>query len=125
MDIDERYKNGKIYILKSPHTNNFYIGSSIVDLEQRKRRHEADYRGFKGITPQFRNYRSSFKVIEDGDHFIELIENYPCCNKKELEMRETEYFLFYKNKFKNDCVNMNIPRKYDPELLLFHDIKMI
>ena len=33
---------------------------------------------------------SSFDIIKFGDAYIELVENYPCANKEELEKREGE-----------------------------------
>ena len=34
------------------------------------------------------SWLSSFLVIELGDSYVELVENYPCANKEELRRRE-------------------------------------
>ena len=40
------------------------------------------------ISRKQRKYISSFEVLENNDYYIELLENYPCNSKKELEIRE-------------------------------------
>jgi hypothetical protein len=43
---------------------------------------------------------SSYKVLENDDYFIVLLEKFPCDNKDELHMRER----FFTNQI--DCVNI-------------------
>jgi hypothetical protein len=117
-----KYQKGQIYVLKSPYSNRFYIGSTIQPIELRKKKHYYDYRGHYGLTPAWRGYRSSFKIIDDGDYYIELLENYPTDCVKNLQIRELEYIYYYKNKYKDDCVNMKIPRKFKEEDLLYNNI---
>ena len=70
------YKNGQIYMIWSPNTDLVYIGSTTQPLYKRfyEHCHSLD--------------TSSYKVIECGNAKIELIEDYPCVNKKELNRRE-------------------------------------
>lgn len=87
------YKNGKIYALRSPHTDQVYIGSTTQPLSKRFYHHKASYKAWKiekGL------YTYSYKILEAGDAYIELIKDYPCNSKRELNreegviMRETQ-----------------------------------
>jgi len=82
-----KYQQGKVYCIKSPHTPNIYIGSTIQPLSYRMSLHNYHYR--KHTKGEYSNL-SSFDIIKFGDAYIELIENFPCANKEELEKREGE-----------------------------------
>lgn len=83
---------GKIYALKSNQTDKIYIGSTIYDLSYRKRKHIENYnRYIRGKTlPGKTPYISSVELCKYDDMYIELIEEYPCENKRQLEKREGE-----------------------------------
>ena len=78
MNIDERYKKGKIYKLICSETLNIYYGSTIRTLKQRLRKHRC----------KDNDCQSKYFV----EPVIELIEDYPCNNRRELEKRE-QYFI--------------------------------
>ena len=46
---------------------------------------------------------SSYKILQLGDAYIELLENFPCSCKTELNKREGELMRENKN-----CINKNI-----------------
>jgi hypothetical protein len=94
-EIDERYKNGKIYHLISG-SGKIYIGSTIQDLQYRERVHRSEWKYKIG------NCSSRF-IYDEGGVEIKLIENYPCNNLYELKKRER---WFIEN---TDCVNKQIP----------------
>ncbi len=96
------YKNGKIYRLVCNVTGLQYIGSTSQSLSKRMYCHKADYKRFLMKTYHF---VSSFKIIENGDYDIILIESYPCKTKEELHQRERFHIEA------NDCVNKNIPSR--------------
>lgn len=51
-----------------------------------------------------KNYTTSFKILENNNYEIELIEDYPCGSKRELEARER----YWSEQYINDgyeCVN--------------------
>ena len=75
------YKNGKIYQILSPNTDKVYIGSTTQPLHKRFYEHKSRF-----TKPD--HYNASCEVIKAGDAKIELIEEYPCENKMELERRE-------------------------------------
>ena len=92
-EVNERYQRGKIYCLRSHQTDLVYIGSTVQSLSKRIGGHRDKYKGWlKGTS----NYVTSFEIIKYDDHYIELVENYPCKTKAELErcegqiMRDTE-----------------------------------
>lgn len=98
MPID--YQKSKIYKLYSPSKNIIYIGSTTETLAQRLAKHKAQYKAYKkGNTKQ---YYYSFLVLDCEDYKIELLEEYACNNRQQLEKKEGE---FIKN---NECCNKNI-----------------
>ena len=97
---NNKYENGKIYRIVCNITGLQYYGSTCATLEKRLIGHKNDY-----------NYRmnenasnmTSFKIIENGNYEILLVELFPCNSKDELLKREGFYI---KN---NVCVNKVLP----------------
>ena len=81
----KKYEHGKIYKLTSNATDMFYIGSTALPLKQRLSIHKS---GYKRYLNDAKSYLSAYKVCSYDDCKIELLENYPCTNRKELEKRE-------------------------------------
>ena len=90
------YQNGKIYKLYSPSKNLIYIGSTTQPLCKRLVVHLSKYKAYNNNTKQ---YYTSFLVLDCEDYKIELLEEYACNNKQQLEQKEGEYI---KN---TECVN--------------------
>jgi len=94
------YQLGKIYKLWSPSKNIIYIGSTTQTLSRRLSKHLGDYKAYnKG---DIKCYKTSYLILECEDYKIELLEDYACCNRQQLERKEGEYI---KN---NECVNKNV-----------------
>lgn len=95
--MENRYKQGKIYKIVCNKTGKCYIGSTCEPtLSRRLAQHRTDYNAFikgnkKGI--------SSFKILENNDYSIILIEDYPCERKDQLLQRERFYIE------NNECIN--------------------
>ena len=66
------YKNGKIYAIRSHQTEQIYIGSTTQPLTKRLSKHKAQN-------------CSSRLILQYEDAYIELIENFPCESKTDLE----------------------------------------
>lgn len=82
------YQNAKIYKIVCNVTGLVYIGSTCRTLEQRLNNHTNSYNCYEvGI----KKYCSSYKVLENGDFEILLLENYPCNNRTELLLRERHF----------------------------------
>ena len=94
------YTKGKIYCLKSCQTNKIYIGSTKQILNERFRKHKCDYNRYLNGKC---HYMTSFDILQYDDAYIELIEEYPCENKAQLERREGEII-----KLNENCINKNI-----------------
>ena len=97
------YSNGKIYKIICDETEKIYIGSTVQSLTKRFQKHKSHHISWKNGKY---NYISIFKMFDEygkQNCNIELIENYPCDNKKVLELREA-YFI--RN---NNCYNKYIP----------------
>ena len=91
------YQLGKIYKIECNVTGKVYIGSTCEPiLARRLAGHITSYKCYlKGI----HNYISSFKIFENGNYCIVLLEKYPCDTKDELLARER----YWTNSI--DCVN--------------------
>jgi len=83
-----KYHGGKIYTLRSPSTDKFYIGSTTQSLAKRKAEHKKN---------------KSNEISQLDDFYIELLENFKCENRDELNKREGE--LIREN---DKCVNKNM-----------------
>jgi hypothetical protein len=94
------YQQGKIYCIRSHQTDDIYIGSTTKKyLSQRLTHHKTQYRIY---LKEGGRYISSFKILEHDNSYIELIENYPCNSKAELNREEGKY------QREMDCINKNI-----------------
>ncbi len=100
-EIINKYQKGVIYTIRSFKTDKYYIGSTISPLYKRLYQHKQDYKRNKKGTF---NKVSSGEILEFDDAYIELLENFPCNSKMELERREGELI----RQYKNNLVNKNI-----------------
>ena len=93
------YQNSKIYKIYSLSNEELvYFGSTTQRLSQRKAEHVKDSKK--------EHYNGSSKIIiNNGNWKMELIQDYPCLNRLELETLEGEYI---KN---NKCINLMIPAR--------------
>ena len=108
------YAQGKIYQLTSKMTDKVYIGSTYLDLKKRLRKHIDAFLGYKRGTY---HYVSSFELIKHDDCEIELIANYPCSSKTELEREEGKYIQ------QLDCVNHRIAGRTSKEYVAANSAK--
>jgi hypothetical protein len=117
-NIDERYKKAKIYKLTTGLTTDVYIGSTILKLNDRLDRHKSHYKRFiKGESGGC----SSFRLLEKGldDVEMQLVEDYNCNCRRELEIRERYWIENTVN-----CINKFIPTRTGREWHQAHREKM-
>ena len=101
------YELGKIYKLVCNNTELIYIGSTCQKLlSQRLSGHVADYKRWKNGKG---NYVTSFKIIEGGDYYMELLEAVTCSSFDDLAKKERHYIESI------DCVNKIIPGRTNKE----------
>ena len=94
-----KYKNGKIYTIRSYQTDLIYIGSTRDALFKRLSYHKKDYK--KWINNN-KKYMTSFEICKFDDVYIELLLNYPCNDRGELCRKEGEFIRSM------ECVNSHI-----------------
>tara|TARA_R110000868_G_scaffold75196_1_gene217179 strand:- start:2606 stop:3112 length:507 start_codon:yes stop_codon:yes gene_type:complete len=106
-----KYQNGKIYTIRHPETDKFYIGSSTQSLSKRLAKHKGNYK----CNPLDKKLPTSKLLFELGvdDCYIELLENYPCNNKEELNKREGELMRLHKDNIINRCLAGRTKKEYD------------
>jgi hypothetical protein len=91
------YLLGKIYKIVDNTNNNNYIGSTCEPiLARRLAGHVGSYKSYLNGKC---GYITSFKVLENGNFNIVLLEEYPCDTKDQLLARERHYI------DTTDCVN--------------------
>lgn len=93
--------NGYIYVIKSPTIDTVYYGSTKKPLIVRFLEHQ--YNHSRYVAGKDKKYCSSYKMFENLDAYIELVEEVNCLNRLELESREAYYIN------NNKCCN-----KYKP-----------
>lgn len=91
---NNKFKNSKIYAIKSFKTDQLYIGSTIDKLCKRFSNHKQNKKSGRGC--------SANQMLDYDDAYIELIENYPCNTYDELLAREKHHIRENKDK----CVNL-------------------
>jgi hypothetical protein len=94
------YQLGKVY--KIVGNGLIYVGSTTRQLLcQRLAGHNRDFRRFQNGT--LNGGLTSFKCLTDKNHYIELLELFPCGSKDELHACERKWIE------QLDCVNKMIP----------------
>ena len=100
-EYDPRYQEGKIYKIVCNITGEVYIGSTI---EKYLCDRLGTHKGHKDCV--------SRNIINRGDYKIELIKDYPCNSKKELEEEEGKYIR------NNTCINIKIPHRTKKRMVM-------
>ena len=87
-----QFENSKIYKLWSPHGEDIYIGSTTLSLSMRKVGHKSNFNKGGSVSS-----RILFEKYDDVR--IELIEEFPCQSRIQLNKREGYYIR------NMDCIN--------------------
>ena len=83
------YSRGKIYKIVCNETGLIYVGSTCEPtLARRLAKH---VRNFKAWKKDKSHFVTSFKIIENSNYDIVLLESCPCESKDELHKRERHY----------------------------------
>jgi hypothetical protein len=113
IESDNRYQNGKIYTIRSNQTDKFYVGSTCLTLCQRLYAHRRAKKSYE--TQNNKRYTSSFEILKFDDHYIELLEEYKCENKSQLERREGELIRMHKENVVNLMIAGRTKKEYKDE----------
>ena len=99
------YGKGVIYSIRSPSTEEEYIGSTCRPLSLRFAKHKSDYkRWLKGSA----DFRASYHIVKYPDAYIVPLLEFPCQRVEELTAKE--YELIKERK----CVNRMGRKDYKP-----------
>lgn len=102
-----KYEHGKIYKLENDVDDSIYVGSTHHPLVKRWSLHRSHAKGGRRTSRVYKHLNE----IGLENVRIELIEEYPCSNKKELEDRERYWIENLK-----PSLNKNIPSRTMEEL---------
>lgn len=91
------YNNGRIYIIRNTVNDKVYIGSTTQSLTKRFYIHKSSKMVKRNL---IRPFYKAMREIGEEHFYIELIENYPCKSKEELNAREG-YWIRQYNSFTN------------------------
>ena len=106
MEPPTKYQNGKIYTLRSHTTDMIYIGSTCDTLSRRKSSHKLTKRN---------------ELSKLDDFYIELLEDFPCKSRDELNKREGEWIRLNIG----NCVNKRIEGRTYKEYVEDNKEKMV
>jgi hypothetical protein len=101
-----------IYIIKSPHTDKVYVGSTVNSLNKRKSKH---YNDFSRYNRKILHYKTSYDVIKEGDCMFETLAVIEVPNKLEMYKLESFYIKQYPT-----AVNKQKPANQHPLLCKEH-----
>ena len=118
MTAINKYNKSLLYTIRSPATEQYYIGSTTQKLCKRFSDHNINYKAYlKGSFP----FITSFKIIELGDAYIELLEEISCENRNQLVKREGDLI----REHKANCVNRNIAGRTHKEYYFDNSDKIL
>ena len=103
------YSSGKIYKIVDNAYTMCYYGSTTMQLSRRMAKHRMQYRLFSEGKPNRISVFDIFEACGVDNCKIELVEEYPCATKEQLNKREGFYIR------DNECVNKNIPGRSKAE----------
>ena len=104
------YQKSKIYRIVCDTTGDVYYGSTaMADINARKSNHISSVKMFDAGIVQKKC--ASYEIIKRGDWLLEVVEEFPCSSKRDLEGRERFYME------NNKCINIKRPlTTYDETL---------
>ena len=97
MSQQKIYPIGRVYAIRSPNTDEVYIGSTFNPLYKRFGHHKCYFKKYE-ITGIYST--TSYKIIEAGGAYIELMEQHENLTKEQLNKFEGEHIRYVDN-----CVN--------------------
>ena len=107
-----RYQQGKIYAIRSHQTDKWYLGSTCLTLTKRLHNHKNSLQHFENTGNK---YCSAMEMLKHKDYYIELIENFPCQSKDELNKREGELIRIHKTNLVNVYIAGRTNQEYYQE----------
>jgi hypothetical protein len=107
-----RYQQGKVYAIRSHQTDKWYLGSTCLTLTKRLCYHKTSLLHYNSTGDK---YCSAMEMFKHNDYYIELIENFPCQSKNELNKREGELIRIHKTSLVNIYIAGRTTQEYYQE----------
>lgn len=110
------YSKGKIYIIKNNANDLCYVGSTCQSIENRFCKHKSC------VNTLSKNHYPLYQAMRDlgkQSFYVELVEDYPCNSKQELNAREG-HWIRQLNTY-NNGYNRRIEKRTDKER--YQDVK--
>ena len=112
MTAINKFNKSMIYTIRSPHTDKYYIGSTTQKLCKRFVDHKTNYNEYlKGL----KHFVTSYKIIELGESYIELFEEFNCENRLQLQRREGEIQRDHKAHCVNRCIAGRTQKEWEQD----------
>ena len=99
METTNKYMNTKIYKIVDNAYTECYIGSTIQGLSTRMALHRRDYKQYKVGNASYVSSYALFEKYGVDNCKIELLEDYPCESKDQLNKREGHHIKL------EECIN--------------------
>ena len=110
MPVD--YKLGKIYQIIDYTNDNVYIGSTCEKTLARRLANHVN--GYKAYLNGAKKYMSSFKILENDNYEVLLVEAYACESKDQLHKREG-FYIRNTPKCINKCIMGRTRKQYNQD----------
>ena len=102
---NNKYQYGKIYKIVSNVSDKVYYGSTCEkQLSRRLASHRGDYKKYQSNSEKY-DFLTSFKILEEDNYDIVLVEEVNCNSKEQLHARERFYIE------NNECINKVVPQR--------------
>lgn len=117
----KKYLRSKIYIIKSPSTDLYYIGSTTTSLKLRFDKHKSAHKVYNKKRLENPDILigggcTSFNILNFEDAYIEKLELCKCNTREELYKRESEVINEFRSK-SDKIVNKVIPLRHQTSTL--------
>lgn len=109
------YKNGKIYKIWSLQTDKIYVGSTYGSLTNRMSIHRSEYKRWKEGARNLIYSAVLFDLVGIENCKIELIHDFPCESKSELEAEEGRVMRANKHLLVNKKIQGRTNKEYNEE----------
>ena len=82
------YRRSSIYVIRAPNVEEYYIGSTTQKPSDRFKCHMRHYDHH--VNRGKFHWLSSYQILRHPGAYVEVLERFPCRNRRELEQRERE-----------------------------------
>ena len=114
---DDEYDDGKIYELEF--NGKYYIGNTRKSVKTRYKEHQYSYTRYSENKEKYSTTCSSkelFELSDDNKINYRVIKYFDNISSEDLIERERETIMEYKEKYGDNCVNINLTKKRNTDI---------